>query len=497
MKEKLQAALLAHHPTLKPLMAARYVDKYVAVVLNEIARQYARLRSEDISEGEMDFPIDLVTKACGAARAVAPNATVFGVLQEHPNTSLVLRTYNGNSISHRVSCVTLNPNYKKEIMTALKSLYVELEPKHLAELSAKANKIIRINAESLASYIEQTRNDLNTQHSEAYEAKLIRNLQVATQLLQMAKEDDEGAYLEEYWEQIDSGRVHGHGLSLQRIPKEVRHAALGHCFRYDFKAASYALMTWYALCINPTLKTAAIAEYVRDRTAIRKRIARDVGVSEKSIKTVMTAIGFGAQLKDNPYSAICQELGREKYHRLLANTEFVFIKKQLDAIRDTISAALGTGDFEVDGMFCTDHDPKSGTKRTKNQKLAWLYQRLETFAMEQFIKRVPADCKPLLVVHDCLYLGKQIPTEQLVDIKLELRNMFPMLDMESEWVVPIHAPGYMTQGERAAREEVAAHRARIAAEEQRARFYESPSCHNFSPSSPSSPTRLTPHARHF
>lgn len=474
MKEKLQAALLAHYPTLKPLLAARYVDKYVAVVLKQIACQYAHISAADISQGEMDFPVDAVTKACGAARAVAPNATVFGVMQEHPNTSLVIVTRKGNSITHEVSRVTLNHNYKKEIMEALKSLHIELEPQRLADVAAKANVIIRINAESLASYIEQTRADLNKPQSEAYEAKLVRNLQVANRLLDMAKEDSEGAYVEEYWERMDSGRVHGHGLSLQRIPKEVRHAALGRCFRYDFKAASYSLMTAYAQQIDPTLKTAAITEYVRYRSAIRKRIARDVGVSEESIKTVLTAIGFGAQLKDNPYSAIRQELGREKFHRLLANTEFALIMKQLDAIRDTISADLGTGDFDIGGMVCTEIDPKDGTKRTKNQKLAWLYQRLETFAMEQFIERVPVECKPLLVVHDCLYLDRPIPSSQLVDIKLELREMFPTLDVEGEWVVAIHAPGYVTQCVQATREADAAHRARIAAEEQRAMFHKSP-----------------------
>lgn len=474
MKEKLQAALLAHYPTLKPLLAARYVDKYVSVVLAEIAAQYARISSEDLNAGEMNFPVDSVTKACGAAKFDGPHGTVFKLMQEHSDTSLVILIRRGNSITHEVSRVTLNHNYKKEIMEALKSLLIKLDPMHLAEIADKANVIIRINADSLASYIEKTRDDLTKQHNDAYEAKLIRNLQVATQLMQLAKEDDAGTYVEEYWEEIDSGRVHGHGLSLQRIPKEVRHAALGHCYRYDIKAASYALMTSYAQCIDPTLKVVAVTEYVRYRRAIRGRIALEIGVSEDSIKTVLTAIGFGAKLKDNPYSAIHQELGRERFHRLLANTEFALIAKQFDAIRNTISNAFGAGDFEVGGRVCTQLDPKDGTKRTKNQKLAWLYQRLETFAMEQLIERIPPGCKPLLVVHDCLYLDRPIPTAQLVDIKRALQEWCPTLDVEGESVVPIHAPGYIAQYVQASREAEAEHGARIAAEEQWAAFYESP-----------------------
>jgi hypothetical protein len=250
--------------------------------------------------------------------------------------------------------------------------------------------------------------------------------------------------------------------------------ALGHCYRYDFKAASYSLMTAYAQGIDPNLKTTAITEYVRDRSAIRKRIARDIGVREDQVKTVLTAIGFGAQLKDNRYSAIRKELGSESYNRLLANTEFTLIKEQLDAVRKTITADLGTGDFEIGGMVCTAVDPKDGTKRTKSQKLAWLYQRLETFAMEQFLKRIPADHKLLLIVHDCVYLDRPIPSAQLVDIKHQLSEMFPTLDVEGEHVIPIHVRGYVPQSVRVAQDAEAEHRARIAAEQQKAMLYVSP-----------------------
>ncbi|MFC7461551.1 hypothetical protein [Hydrogenophaga defluvii] len=474
MKEKLLAALLKHHPALKPKTARKYVDKYTQAVIPELARQMAGMSSEDFSTGEIDFPINQVTKACGAAKAFGPHETIMGVMQMHGDTSLIIKLYEGNSITHRVSRVCLNQNYKKDIMQELKSIYVEQEPSRVAALTAKANKIVRIDAASLDSYIKQTQIDLSRKNDAAYEEKLIRNLQVAKQLKSLVKWDDAGAFVEEYWEQIDSGRMHGHGLSLQRILKEVRHAALGRCYRYDFKAASYALMTAYALSIDPTLKVAAINDYVRHRSAIRKRIAKAIGVSEDRIKTVFTAIGFGAQLKDNPYNSIRGLLGQDAYHRLLSNLEFSLIKQQLDAVSATIAAELGAGDFEMAGLLCTALDPHTGHKRTKNQRLAWVYQRFETMAMELFRDMVPSECQQLLVVHDCVYLDRPIPARHLADIKVALSAMFPMLNVEGEWVTPIHTADFIRPSVLQAREEDAAHRARIAVEEQRAMFYKSP-----------------------
>jgi hypothetical protein len=43
MKDRLKAALLATHPQIKDKMAARYVDKYVAAVIEEIARRHMLL----------------------------------------------------------------------------------------------------------------------------------------------------------------------------------------------------------------------------------------------------------------------------------------------------------------------------------------------------------------------------------------------------------------------------------------------------------------------
>lgn len=77
-------------------------------------------------------------------------------------------------------------------------------------------------------------------------------------------------------------------------------------------------------------------------------------------------------------------------------------------------------------------------------------------------------------MHDCVYLDHPIPARHLADIRVALSAMFPMLNVEGEWVTPIHTADFVRPSMLQAREEDAEHRARIAAEEQRAMFHKSP-----------------------
>jgi hypothetical protein len=471
MKEKLLAALQARFPHIEAKLLDRYVTKYIAAVMPEIALRYMLMTTDSITDGEMNFAADGVRQACGRYKMDGCTGYISNLMHMHPSTSLIITVYRGNNIKHRVSRVIFNPQYKKEIMEELKSLTIELRPEHLRELQAKANASIDIDPESLASYILQTRIALQANNGDAYNEKLTRNLHIANQLLALAKEDNGNVYLDEYWEEIDSGRIHGHGLSLQRIPKEVRHAALGKCYRYDFKAASYALMTSLALQIDPTLKTAALQEYVRYRGDIRKRIAKQIGVSEEWMKQIFTAMGFGAALKDNPFNSIRAKLGQEKYHMLLCNTEFMLIKQQLDQITAVILKTLGTGDFELLGRTYTEIDPKHGTKRTKSQKLAWVYQCMESDALNTFVTLLPSSHPAKLLVHDCVYLDKRLPLHIQADIKLALQQRYALLNFEGEAIVPIHASNFIYRHDRVCNAFAHAHASHIAAEEVAAQLH--------------------------
>lgn len=466
MKKKLMAALSARHPQIKPHMIDRYVKKYIDAVMMEIATQYMHYDTDD---REMDFAADRANRASGRCKIDGVVGSVYTLMQEHMSTSLVVSMHEGNNLTHRVSRVVFNPIYKEEIMEALGSLIVECNPARLQALKEKSNVAVEVDLESLASYIAQTRLTLKQGgHGEEYEEKLTRNLMIATQLVGLARVENGVAHLDEYWEYIDSGRMHGHGLSLQRIPKEVRHAAIGRCYRYDFKAASYAIMTSLALQIDPTLKTAALQEYIRYRSVIRKRIAKDIGISEEWMKGIFTAIGFGAALKDNPHNAIRKKLGQQKYHKLICNAEFSYIVRELEQVSATILDHVGNDDFELMGRTYSEINPKDNTKRTKNQKLAWIYQCLESDALKLLVSLIPKAYNVKLLVHDCVYTEQRLATQTLDDIAYGLRQKYPLLSFEGDEIKPIHAADFVNATDRKIDQIVDAHKVSIAVEQMNA-----------------------------
>lgn len=485
MRQKLKDELLAQYPRMRQNLAERYVRKYTDAVIAELATRMA-IRSEDEeADGELNFAAEQVRNASGRCEMDGKMAYAYTVMQEHIATSLVICTYIGNSIKNRVSRVIINPLYKAQVMQDIKQLAIDgaplqrTEQQQLADIQIKANKRVLINAASLASYIAATRSTLSRNDLDmAYEEKIIGNLRTANYLMDIAYEQDGVCYVDEYWDAIDSGRTHGHGKSMQRIAKEVRHAALGQCYRYDLKAASYALMTALAKGFDTELKTAGLEDYVQRRSLIRKRIANDVGISVEWMKEIFTALGFGAELKDNPYNAIRKKLGQEKYHKLIANAEFALISKQLKAVSQAIVEGVGDGDFEFFGMTYCAIDPKDGSKRTKNQMLAWIYQCFETQVMTNFVALIPSDYKVLLTVHDCVYLDRPMHYSKVQDIKQTLRRKYGLVDFEGEQIVPIHESTYVDAKIQKHADTQRQHKELIAAQERAALDYVPMYCTN-------------------
>ena len=476
MRNKLTELLANKYPTLKRFQVQDYVNRYVDGVMREIAFRFATITSEDIDAAEFSFAVDKVNREIGQASLDGKRLRVWTLMQLQTETSLVLLTYKGNSITQRVSKVTLNPRYKKEILSELITNNFALTSSHVETTKEESNYSIPIDMDSLDSYIKNTEQILPTAKTGNYKEKLIRNLLAARRIKVKAEVQEDGTYLvHEYWTQIDSGRIHGHGLSLQLASKEVRHAALGRCSKIDFKASSYAILTSIALEINPQLKVEALKSYIKYRAPIRARIAKQVGVNEDRIKTVFTSLGFGAEVKDNPYNTIRNKLGKEKFNILVTNQEFAYIKHELDLVRSTIlKSAQFSGDEFTLGKYTYKHiDSKTELKRNKNQKMAWIFQAVERMALEIVIEKMPENFTMLLPVHDCLYVKQRLPAHVLLDLKDEIRQLVPLLDFEQELIIPIHAAEDHDKFNLEIEADESAHKKRIAQEEIKARGYKS------------------------
>lgn len=436
LRSRLSVALSLRYPSLKPYQLTNCVNKYVDVMLRELVTAFTLYNKSIAADGEIQIGMENAKIQAGRIDIDKKTQWIVPMMQADTSTKLLHITFKGNVGKN--SRAVYNMQYKGLIMEELKSLLIELNPKTLKSIEDKANVRIPVNPESLLSFLIQSRRTLSTLHTnDEYAETITRNIRLGTQLMDMIQEEDGKFFVNEYWEEADAGRIYGHGLSLQRLPAEVRHAVLGECHKYDFKASSYALMTGLALSIDPTIKHAALTDYIKYRSAIRKRIAADVGISEKWMKEVFTSLGFGASLKDNPYSSIREKIGKEKFLRLVANTEFATIKEQLDTVRKVISKEFSEDEFEFAGRVYNSLDPVTKIKRSKNQKLAWIYQAMETYALNMFTEKCNIDI--VLTTHDCVYTIQKLPNSFLADMQYCYSQAFPLLTFEHEAIYPIHA----------------------------------------------------------
>lgn len=474
MKQEIAAAFAARYPNLKQYQVEKAVNSYVDVMLFEIAES---IRKFGITDDQISLGLTDLRNKIGRIDVNGKSQWAMPLLNASPLTSLVLIDFKGQV--GKYSRVSLNPRYEAEISDALMDL--ELDVSSLRK-PQEWNIFTPIVLSGLDSFIKktrtayvQTRADLeqgkvkDTKQHKAYINALQRNSRDAKLIRKLAFEENGQHLLGQYWEEAESGRYYGHGVNLQRVSKEVRHAALGRCHMYDIKAASYALMTGIAQMIDPTLDTMALIDYVKNRSRIRKTIAEAIGISEEKMKIVFTSLGFGARTANNPYASIRGKLGGKAYNALMANQQFIAVRDGMDRVRKTIADHFPEKFDFVRGSHYSPVCPRTGKKRKADQKLAWIYQAMEADVIARFAAAVQeAGYDPILFVHDCLYFKHRLPEHILCKIIGELKADYPLLEFDHEAIHPIHADDYVDPVHSAAQQDEAEHLKLIMIEEANA-----------------------------
>lgn len=463
LRTKLYDALKITRPDIgKDYLYDRCVNKYVDAMLIAISNALSiNHKANFIQHNYFAFPQSKIRDEIGTIGK--KQKYIYQMMRDDVTTSLVIvvsKGFSKNGIS-KLSTVKINEIYKDLVMEELLNLRVEANQKLLDEIEQGANYTVNVDPVSLASFITKTTETIRTTtNGGAYKEKLLRNLTAARQLQAMIHPADAAnpsPYINERWEMADCGRIYGQGYSLQRMPKEVRHAALGVCHKYDFKASAFALMAGLAHAINPSIRLGAVLDYVNNRQVIRQRIADQLNISESVVKTIFTALGFGAELKNNQHNAIrgalaaaarmqhdttvrldraiYNNLGAEEFKQLVTNQTFGFIYEELQAINATIIEYFKVNALAIGDVTYSETDPKTGKKRNDRQKLAWIYQALESMAMKQFADL--AQQEPLLTTHDCLYFKQKLPASVVLDVTVQLQQMFQFLRFEHEAIYPI------------------------------------------------------------
>jgi len=113
----------------------------------------------------------------------------------------------------------------------------------------------------------------------------------------------------ETYSESRSGRLYGHSLSLQNIPKEVRYALMTGYTDWDFEACHPAILANYMRLHHYALPT--VESYVQMKAPMRRVLATEVGVDLGQIKKAITVLVYGASITNTRESALVNILGRE------------------------------------------------------------------------------------------------------------------------------------------------------------------------------------------
>jgi len=463
------------YPDIKHNLVDRYANKYVNAVLKELKRSLLRPENERVEE--LSFSSKQVNEDCGRLTYNNQKVYLFPFMSKHVATSLVIERFKGQQGKYKR--VILNEKYKEMIMDELTNTPISMSEKELNDLQQNYNVTIPVDLNSFNSFVEETQQKLKIANDQALRQKLQTDLTLVGALLLNMEEINGEPYVKEVWNTSDTGRRYGKYNSLQRTSKEVRHAVLGPCFKYDGKAHSFAVMASLAKYLSPELKIAAIEDYVKYRDTYRRRIANEIGVHEAVIKDVFTSMGFGAEAVNNPYKSIRQIFySQAKYDALINNQTFKYIAEDLEKINEVVLAHFTELDFDgFDGYRFIGKDAETNRRKSKSRRLAWIYQNAESMLTRLFMEKVNelTGMEPLMTVHDCVYYKQRIPTLALQDVHDFIRNVnnFCYVEFEKEQVWPITTQQNFDSRFHEQEQAEQAHKQRIYEEERAAKEYTS------------------------
>ena len=137
--------------------------------------------------------------------------------------------------------------------------------------------------------------------------------------------------------QSNTGRLYGTGVNLQACKRQIRHAALVGCYDYDIATCHFSILTQMAAKYG--LKCTAIDAYVANKAQTRLELSNMLGVDVDKVKTVLTAMAYGARQSLDPLDAIAKEIGQEAAERFFGLDLYKALKNDIGKATDKILKA--------------------------------------------------------------------------------------------------------------------------------------------------------------
>lgn len=319
--------------------------------------------------------------------------------------------------------------------------------------------LLRVDLESLHNYIDWLENHTTKMNKKSKESKL----REASVIYRIASLDaDEFGYGKFPMKRHKSlfGRICYTGYNIQNMEKKnMRRAVLGHCYEYDMRSCSavwkYDIGT--KLCeegINPAQKYNTLFSFIDDKdimyNTLSKQIFGDLLTRSeeeklKAIKTIITAIGFGARftkatkypadnVKGYVYSALygvfAEDLSLEKeesgdYYKKCKDNPIIV---QLILEHDDIEIKFEKLVAEQDKDFRKKQEFKNegeNSRYSRSKFIAYYYQHYETRLMnkaKKYLEQFEPKINILANIHDAFITDRK--SNEIGYIEILLREEF-------------------------------------------------------------------------
>ena len=433
--------------------------QYHTIVFNELVTGYYLADMKQINNNTLPFNITRVRKALGRFGA---GGRGYWWDWLHVNFPLVTIISKGNSIQGVSSMaeltgvpldIILAGANGKELLAAVYGQYGD------ADID-----ITPIDQHSLANYISSTSRELAKKSNNTR----ANNLKSARIILAVARELN--GYLYQVKSPSSFGRTYYKGVNLQNVHATVREAALGCCWSIDIDTSVF---NWKYSVVPFRDELTYTRELIQCKNRIRRDLALVVfGNSEpysiKTIKQVLTAIGFGAGSHGKAWFKTAQgawtqgavsELIRSADHRerLFADPWMQGFMKEQDRINKNIGSelALAAASGEISEVYLQDLRSERG-RISKSKLIAWAYQQTEQTVMADILEHA-GSAALLLQVHDGVYFKTKPDIASMQDV---LRLHWPLATLSSN---KLEAWRHIDH------DELQAHRLHIQQEERNAR----------------------------
>jgi hypothetical protein len=226
----------------------------------------------------------------------------------------------------------------------------------------------------------------------------------------------------------DSGRLYAEGLNLQSCKREIRQAALAGLWDIDISTCHFTIMAQMATRFG--YHCAAMEAYIANKTAVRRKIAADIGISPSTAKRVINAIGYGARESTSPENAIPELIGKDRAKALYSHKLYRDLKGDVDAATEIILCNQSYKGGRLSNLanraisVLTD----TGKPAKKPTLMAHLLQGVEAAALEAAVRACPG--KVVLLQHDGFTAYEPIDPELLRSAVLQFTGFDLIFDVE-------------------------------------------------------------------